>query len=47
MSKKTIKPADNESNIPNSNKGSNGTNRQYDQNQGNKGKQLNPNQKEN
>lgn len=39
-----IKPADNQSNQSNANKGSNGTNKQYDQAQGNKGKQLNPNQ---
>ncbi|MGF1749538.1 hypothetical protein [Vibrio cionasavignyae] len=41
---KKIKPADNAANIPNANKGTPGTNRQYDQNQGNRGKQLNPNQ---
>ncbi|PKH03116.1 hypothetical protein CXF72_07980 [Psychromonas sp. MB-3u-54] len=29
----------------NSNKGISGTNRQHDQNRGNRGKQLNPNQK--
>lgn len=45
MSRKTIKPADNESNMSNPNKGSDGTNTQYDQNQGNRGKQLNPNRK--
>ncbi len=39
-----IKPQDNSANQQNANKGSNGTNRQYDQNQGNRGKQLNPNQ---
>lgn len=39
MSKK-IAPKDNASNIGNANKGSPGTNRQYDQNQGNRGKQL-------
>lgn len=45
--KKNIKPKDNESNMQNPNKGTSGTNRQYDQNQGNRGKQLNPNQKNN
>ena len=42
---KPINPADNAANISNPNKGTPGTNRQYDQNQGNRGKQLNPNQK--
>ena len=47
MSKdKPIKPADNQSNMQNPNKGTAGTNRQYDQNQGNRGEQLNPNKKE-
>lgn len=41
---KKISPKDNESNISNPNKGTKGTNRQYSQNQGNRGKQLNPNQ---
>ena len=36
---------DNSSNIKNANKGTAGTNQQYDKNQGNRGKQLNPNQK--
>lgn len=40
-----IKPEDNQANISNANKGSSGTNRQYDQNQGNRGAQLNPNRK--
>ena len=31
----------------NSNKGTSGTNKTYDKNQGNKGKQLNPNQENN
>ena len=31
--------------IKNPNKGTTGTNKTYDKNQGNKGKQLNPNQK--
>lgn len=44
MSKK-ISPQDNNANMQNANKGTIGTNKQYDQNQGNKGKQLNPNQK--
>ncbi|MGZ8220864.1 MAG: hypothetical protein ACXWT0_04360 [Methylobacter sp.] len=42
---KKIKPADNQSNMPNANPGTPGTNRQYDQAQGNRGKQMNPNQK--
>ena len=41
---KKISPKDNEANIPNPNKGTKGTNKQYSQNQGNRGKQLNPNQ---
>ncbi|MCW7552642.1 alpha-amylase [Endozoicomonas gorgoniicola] len=45
MSKDNIKPEDNAANMQNANRGSSGTNRQYDQNQGNRGKQLNPNQK--
>jgi len=40
-----IKPKDNQSNQSNPNKRSGGTNRQYDQKQGNRGKQQNPNQK--
>lgn len=44
MSKK-ITPTDNQANQKNANKGTDGTNKQYDQAQGNKGKQLNPNQK--
>ena|GEM_PF-361040 len=35
----------NSANQQNANKGTSGTNKQYDQNQGNRGKQLNPNQK--
>ncbi|MET4161270.1 hypothetical protein ABIE61_001102 [Marinobacterium sp. MBR-111] len=42
---KKIRPQDNSANINNANKGSSGTNRQYDQGQGNRGKQLNPNKK--
>lgn len=44
MSTSKIKPQDNAANIGNKNAGSPGTNRQYDQNQGNRGKQLDPNQ---
>ena len=40
-----MKPADNNSNMQNKNKGTPGTNKQYDKNQGNRGKQLNPNNK--
>lgn len=43
--KKKIKPEDNAANMQNANKGQEGNNKQYDQNQGNKGKQKNPNQK--
>ncbi|WP_174236833.1 hypothetical protein [Stutzerimonas nosocomialis] len=45
MSQKPIDPADNSANQQNANKGSSGTNRQYDQAQGNRGKQLNPERK--
>jgi hypothetical protein len=41
---KKITPKQNQANQENANKGSAGTNKQYDQNQGNRGKQLNPNQ---
>ncbi len=44
MSKK-ITPANNVANMQNPNKGTDGTNVQYDQNQGNRGKQLNSNKK--
>lgn len=44
MSKKKITPKANQANIKNANKGSKGTNKQYDKAQGNRGKQLNPNQ---
>lgn len=37
---KKIAPKDNSSNMENANKGTPGTNLQYDQNQGNRGKQL-------
>ena len=42
---KKVSPENNTSNQKNANKGSNGTNKQYDQAQGNRGKQMNPNQK--
>jgi hypothetical protein len=45
MAKNKITPLQNESNMQNPNKGTKGTNKQFDQNQGNRGKQLNPNQK--
>jgi len=38
-----MKPTDNQSNMTNANKATSGTNRQYDQAQGNRGAQLNPN----
>lgn len=38
------KQANHESNIGNANKGTPGTNKTYDKSQGNRGKQLNPNQ---
>jgi hypothetical protein len=37
---KKIDPKDNSANMPNANKGTPGTNRQYDQVQGNCGKQI-------
>ena len=43
MSKK-VTPKQNQANQTNANKGTSGTNKQYDQAQGNRGKQLNPNQ---
>lgn len=43
MSKK-ITPQQNQANQSNANKGSNGVNKQFSQTQGNRGKQLNPNQ---
>lgn len=42
--KPTSSQADHKANISNANKETQGTNRVYDQNQGNRGKQLNPNQ---
>jgi len=41
---KPIKPSNNKANQQNPNKGTPGVNKQYAQAQGNKGKQLNPNQ---
>lgn len=41
---KKITPQQNQSNQQNPNKRTSGTNKQYSQVQGNKGKQLNPNQ---
>ncbi len=43
---KKINTKDNQSNQSNANKGTAGTNKQYDKVQGNRGKQLNPNQKD-
>jgi hypothetical protein len=43
MSKK-ITPQQNQANQQNANKGTSGTNKQYSQVQGNRGKQMNPNQ---
>ena len=43
--KKQIKSADNAANQKNANRGSIGVNKQYAQIHGNRGKQLNPNQK--
>lgn len=42
---KKITPDQNKANQQNKNKGTKGTNKQYDQAQGNRGKQKNPNQK--
>jgi hypothetical protein len=42
---KKITPSSNAANMQNANRGTNGINRQYAQNQGNRGAQLNPNQK--
>ena len=39
------KQSNHKANIGNKNKGTSGTNKTYDQNQGNRGKQMNPNQK--
>ena len=43
--KKKIKPQDNHANQLNPNRGTNGVNKQYAKVHGNRGKQLNPNQK--
>lgn len=43
--KTKITTQQNHSNMQNANKGSSGTNKQYDQNHGNRGSQLNPNNK--
>ena len=40
-----MKPADNAANMQNANKGTPGTNRQFDQNQGNRGRQISHNKK--
>jgi len=45
MANDKIAPKDNSSNQQNPNKGSAGTNKQYDKAQGNKGAQSNPNNK--
>lgn len=45
MSNKT-KPSDNSANQQNPNKGSSGTNKEYDKAEGNRGGQMNPNRKE-
>lgn len=42
---KNNKSSNHQADIKNANKGGKGTNKTYDKNQGNKGKQLNPNQK--
>lgn len=42
---KKISPANNQANMKNANKGTPGVNKQYAQVQGNRGKQMNPNQK--
>lgn len=42
---KKITPANNQANMKNANKGTSGVNKQYAQVHGNRGKQMNPNQK--
>ncbi|WP_017010477.1 hypothetical protein [Enterovibrio norvegicus] len=42
-----IKPQDNQSNMPNANKGSSGVNKQYSQVHGNRGKQIAENMRKN
>lgn len=44
MGEKHHTPAENSANQQNPNKGTKGTNQWYDKSQGNRGKQLNPNQ---
>ena len=44
MAEKKITSQNNAANMQNANKGVPGQNKQYAQNQGNRGKQLNPNQ---
>ncbi|EJF07554.1 hypothetical protein ThvES_00003970 [Thiovulum sp. ES] len=39
-------PANNSANQQNANKGTSGTNKAYSQTEGNRGKQMNPNQKD-
>ena len=46
MSKKSKAPADAANDQVNANKGTSGTNKLYDKNQGNRGSQLNPNQRQ-
>ena len=45
--KNKITPQQNQSNMQNANKRTNGVNKQYAQTQGTRGKQLNPNQNKN
>ena len=42
---KRVSPKNNHANIKNANKGTKGTNKQYAKKHGNRGKQLNPNNK--
>ncbi|MCH5313186.1 MAG: hypothetical protein J1E28_02130 [Helicobacter sp.] len=46
MAQDKIRPKDNRANMQNANKGNKGVNPQYAKSQGNRGKQLNPNQKD-
>jgi len=45
MAKQGISPKNNAANMQNANKGTSGTNKQYSQVQGNRGAQMNPNNK--
>lgn len=45
MSKQNISPKNNATNMQNANKGTSGINKQYAQVQGNRGAQMNPNNK--